>query len=61
MGFGVALPLEARGGSLRRMTIPTTASGVAAAVAAFIGLLLAAPAFALELARVPPPAHLRPS
>jgi hypothetical protein len=39
------------------MTIPTPAFGFAAAVGAFIGLLPAlAPAVALKLARVPPPA-----
>jgi hypothetical protein len=43
------------------MTIPTPAFGFAAAVAAFIGLLSGlALAVALKLARVPPPAHLRP-
>jgi hypothetical protein len=64
------LPFETRGGSLRQMTIPSTASGLAApaaggrvpardgwpGLAAIIGLLPAlAPAVALELARVPPP------
>jgi hypothetical protein len=67
MGLGVTRP---PGESLGQMTIPTSASGLAARVdggwaparggwpslAAFIGLLLAlAPAFALRLARVPPP------
>jgi hypothetical protein len=57
------------------MTIPATASGLVAPAAggwglahdgwpglAVFGLLPAlAPALALKLARVPPPAHLRPS